>query len=64
MEKLIYNIQIFMTWFKYVLLKRPINQEALALMLDEYEATPRERKLLLRIKLIQIKGRKKLDPIS
>ena len=55
MKTISYNIQIFRTWFKYILLRIPIHSEALDIMLEHYNATPRELKLLNRIKSLNDK---------
>lgn len=49
------NIQIFQTWFKYILLRRPISEDALDYLIEHYNHTPRELKLLMRIKKLNTK---------
>ena len=44
-----YNVQIFASWFVYILLGKKMKKEAIDLLKNNYKMTPRERKLLERI---------------
>ena len=44
-----YNLQIFLTWFNYILLGKKLSKESIDLIKNHYNATPREKKLLDRI---------------
>ena len=44
-----YNIQIFLTWFNYILLGKKISKENIEFIQTNYNATPREKKLINRI---------------
>ena len=48
-----YNLQIFKTWFVYILLRKKLSNQAIELMNDNYNFRPREKKLFQRIKKIQ-----------
>jgi hypothetical protein len=53
MKQLInYNIQIFLTWIKFIVFKYPVTQEQLGLIEKYYSAKPREKKLIARIRKI------------
>jgi hypothetical protein len=45
-----YNTAIFLTWFNYILLGRKIPKEAIEFVENNYNSTPREKKLINRIK--------------
>jgi len=45
-----YNIQIFLTWFNYILLGKKVSKETIEMIENNYPATKREKKLLERIK--------------
>jgi hypothetical protein len=47
-----YNLQIFKTWFVYILLRKKLSNQAIELMVYNYNFIPRERKLFDRIKRI------------
>ena len=49
------NTKIFKMWFKYILLRRPINAEVIDEGIKYYNHTPRELKLLMRIKKLNTK---------
>ena len=44
-----YNTQIFLTWFNYILLGKKLSKEAIEWIKDNYNATPREKRLIDRI---------------
>ena len=44
-----YNLQIFLTWFNYILLGKKLSKESIDLIKNHYNITPREKKLLDRI---------------
>jgi len=51
MKKFIkHNTQIFLTWFNYILLGKKVSKEAIELIENNYNPTPREKKLINRIK--------------
>jgi hypothetical protein len=51
MKKFIkHNTQIFLTWFNYILLGKKVSKEAIELIENNYNSTPREKKLINRIK--------------
>lgn len=52
MKKIKYNISIFMVWFKYILLKKPIKIDAIEFLQKNYKATKREKNLINRVKKI------------
>ena len=45
-----HNTQIFLTWFRYILLGEKISKEAIKFMENNYSFTLREKKLFERIK--------------
>jgi hypothetical protein len=49
MKTLTYNIEIFKTWFLFLVLRKPISQEVYDNIKEYYNATPREAALLKRI---------------
>lgn len=50
MKKIIkYNTQIFLTWFNYILLGKKLSKEAIELIKNHYNSTPREKRLIDRI---------------
>jgi hypothetical protein len=50
MKKIIkYNTQIFLTWFFYILLGYKLPKETIELIKNNYNATPREKRLFDRI---------------
>jgi len=51
MKKFIkHNTQIFLTWFNYILLGKKVSKEAIELIENNYNSTPREKKLIELIK--------------
>jgi hypothetical protein len=44
-----YNMQIFLTWFNYILLGKKLSKEAIELIKNHYNATPREKRLFDRV---------------
>lgn len=44
-----YNIQIFLTWFKYILLGKKLTKESIELIKNHYNSTSREKRLIDRI---------------
>ena len=53
-----YNIQILITWTIYVLFKKPIKIESIELLEKHYNSTQREKKLIEKIKSINLKRNK------
>jgi hypothetical protein len=51
MKLIKYNIAIFLTWFRYILLGEKIFKEAIKFIENNYPLTKREKKLLERIKI-------------
>jgi hypothetical protein len=50
MKKIIkYNTQIFLTWFNYILLGKKLSKESIELIKNNYNVTPREKRLFDRI---------------
>jgi hypothetical protein len=49
---IIYNIQIFLTWVKFIVFKYPLTNEQLELVEQYYNATLREKKLIARIRKV------------
>ena len=45
-----YNIQIFLTWFNYILLGKKVSKEVIEIIENNYNSTLREKKLINRIK--------------
>jgi hypothetical protein len=52
MNIITYNISIFRFWFKYILLKTPIEMDAIEFLQKSYKATKREQNLINRVKKI------------
>lgn len=50
MRLILYNIQIFLAWFNFILLGKKVSKETIEMIEDNYPATKREKKLLERIK--------------
>jgi|GEM_PF-2431730 hypothetical protein len=50
MKLIAYNTNIFLAWFNYILLGKKISKEAIELIENNYNSTPREKRLLKRIK--------------
>ena len=49
MKTLTYNIEIFKTWFLFLVLRKPISQEVYDAVKELYNATPRETALMKRV---------------
>jgi len=45
-----YNLQIFKTWFVYILFRKKLSNQVIELVNDNYNFKPREKKLFERIK--------------
>jgi hypothetical protein len=52
-----YNVSILATWFVYILLKKPIKIESIEFLEKHYNSTQREKKLIAKIKSINLKNR-------
>jgi hypothetical protein len=49
MKSIKYNIHIFITWVKYILLGKKISKESIKFIENNYTLTKRQKKLLERI---------------
>jgi hypothetical protein len=49
MKALIYNIEIFKVWFKFILLRIPLSQEAYDMIKNHYTMTSREEAMMKRV---------------
>jgi hypothetical protein len=54
MRLILYNIQIFLAWFNYILLGKKVSKEAIKLIENNYNITKREKRLVERIKNKQL----------
>jgi hypothetical protein len=50
MKSIRYNVKIFLTWVKYILLGKKISKESIKFIENNYPLTKRQKKLLERIK--------------
>lgn len=58
MKKIIkYNLSILGFWFIYIFLKKPIKIESIELLEKYYNSTIREKKLIAKVKSINLKNK-------